>query len=907
MLKDFYPHAEDASEVLKKFSVSPELGLTKEQTEERIKQYGLNVLKEEKHFIFLKTFLNQFKNPLIILLLTAGLITIFLEEYHNAAVIFLAVIINSLIGFFEEKKAADVFAVLKKSLKNYATVIREGEKQVVETMSLVPGDIITVQEGDMAPADCRIIEVKGFEVDESALTGEWLPVLKNISKVELKTRINSQFNMLFTGTLAASGFAKAVIVRTGEHTEFGKLAKFSQEATSKLTNFQRQIKNLSRFIGVFVVFFSLIIFILGVFQGKDANQMFLSAVAIVVAAIPEGLPIAVTIILVLGAKSIFNKGGLVKKILMAETLGGVDVILTDKTGTLTKAQMKISSIITAGEILSRKPEKNLVKSEQARINLLTKAQFISNAFIENQESEIHEWLIRGKPMEKAILEAGIESGIQIRKIFEEHPRVDFLPFNSERRFFASLHGFNDNNEIYMGGAPETLLKICSTYQTVSEKCRPLRGKEKGMFKESYESFMKEGGRIIAICFKNTALKEIPRNDDDFFKDFCFLGFVAFHDPLREDAKESLKTAENAGIWTVIVTGDNLNTAKVVAENVGLISIPETSLTLDVADSTSDNFDNLKKQYVSFDENNDLSKDDVTNIIESVKIWARVLPHQKMALVEAWQAKNKIVAMTGDGINDVPALKRADIGIALNSGTDAAKEAADLILTNNSFKVIVEAIKQGRIITDNIRKVLTYLLSSGFTEMILIGGSIALNFPLPVLPNQILWANIIQGGFMNFAYAFEKGEGDILKRKKSDDNRKSLFTKEMKIMIFVIGIITDIFLLILFIILLKLNYDLAKIRTIMFAGLSSDAIFFALSLKNLNLPIWKINIFSNKYLLFSLVLSVLLLIAALFLQPLQSLLDLTSLSFNEIIIILGMGVLNFITIEIAKWFIASRKN
>ncbi len=900
MFNNFYPHAEDASEVLSHFSVAPKFGLTKSQVEKNKKEYGLNILKEEKRFVFLKIFFNQFKSPLIILLLVAGIITIFLKEYHNAIVIFLAVIINSLIGFFEEKKAADVFAVLKKSLKKYAVVVREGEKKIIESENLVPGDIVLLQEGDMAPADCRIIEEKGLEIDESALTGEWLPVAKNILKVDLKTRINAQFNMLFMGTLAVYGFAKAVVVRTGENTEFGRLVKISKEEINKLTPLQKQIKHLSRFIGIFVVSFSLMLFILGVFQGRGVNDMFLSAVAIVVAAVPEGLPVAVTIILVLGAKSIFNKGGLIKKILMAETLGGVDVILTDKTGTLTKAQMKISRIITAGDVLSRKTGKNLVEAEQARINLLTKAQFVSNGFIENPKDEIHEWIIRGKPMEKAILEAGIESGIQVKKIFEEYPRLDFLPFNSERRFFASLHKSENNNEIYIGGAPETALKFCSAYQTDLNECRSFRNKK--IFKESYESFMKEGSRIMAVCFKSVDQKEIPRDDESFFENFCFLGFIAFHDPLREDAKESLEAAKNAGIQTVIVTGDNLNTAKVIAENAGLISISKANLALDAENLTPGN---EKKQYVSFDEIDVSNKDNIANIIEDVKIWARVLPHQKMAIVESWQAKNKIVAMTGDGINDVPALKRADIGIALNSGADAAKEAADLILTNNSFSVIVEAVKQGRIVMDNIRKVLTYLLSSGFTEMILIGGSIIFSFPLPVLPNQILWANIIQEGFMNFAYAFEKEEGNVLKRKKTGG--RSLFTKEMKIMIFVIGIITDLFLLVLFFILLKLNYDLSKIRTIMFAGLSSDAIFFALSLKNLSLPIWKINIFSNKYLLFSLFLSVLFLIAALFLPFLQNMLELTPLTFQEIIIILGIGIFNFIIIEIAKFFIVLRKN
>ena len=891
MLNNFYPHAEEAEKVLNHFNVDSEKGLTLKEAEEGKKKYGPNVLEEKRRFVLAKIFFNQLKNPLAVLLIIAGVITIFLKEYSNTAVIFAAVIINSFFGFIQEKQASDAFSKLKSSLKKYGVAVRDGKKQRIESSEIAPGDILILKEGDGVGADARIIEEKGLMVDESVLTGEWLASSKNKEKVDLKSRITEQSNMLFTGTLIAKGWARAVAVKTGKETEFGKIAGLLKEEAEKFTPFQKNIRFISRFIGISVVVIVAVMFVIGVLQKRGVAEMFLSATAVAVAAVPEGLPIAITVILILGMKTVLQKGGLVRKLSAAETLGSTDVILTDKTGTLTRAAMKVSHLITPFEIMregiaplsGRAALKEEKKKEESRIKLLETAQFSSDAFIENPEEELNQWKIRGGPMDKAILEAGIESGLDIKELFKYFPRIDFLPFDAERKFFAGLYQFEDGNKLFLSGAPETVLNFSSRYQTdgkVKRLTKPLRQK----FQEYYEKIAAQGARIIAIAGKETKAQEISRQPDHFFQNLVLHGFIGFNDPVRSDVKNALLNAKNAGVRTVIVTGDNINTSLAVAEKIGFLTLPSRCL--------------------SGEELENMSKDELQSRIEEIDIFSRVLPHQKMAIVEAWQSKNKVVAMTGDGINDAPALKRADIGIALGSGTDVAKEASEIVLVNDSFNVIVEAIRQGRIVVDNMRKVIVYLLSTGFTEVILVGGTLFMGLPLPILPAQILWANIVQEGFMNFAYAFEKEEKNVMTERNNKDKKfKKIFTPEMKTLIFIIGVITDVFLFIIFLVLLKWDWNLEKIRTIMFVGVSSDAIFYALSLKSLKTPLWKINIFSNKYLLAALGLSVSLLISALTLPPLRKLLTLSQISFLEIMIILGIGITNLIAIELGKWIVA----
>jgi Ca2+-transporting ATPase len=895
-LKDFYFHSADINAVFEKLGVDPKRGLTREESRKRLKKHGFNVLKEERHFRSLEIILRQIKSPLVFILIIAGVFTLYLKEYTDFIVIFIAVLINTLVGYIQEKQASDSFRKLKSSIKKYAVVLRDGLEHRIESSAIVPGDILILREGDQIPADARIFEEKGLEANESILTGEWLSSKKSAEKVEAKSRITEQTDMLWMGTLVVKGWAKAVVCRTGKETELGKIAGLLKEGKEKLTPMQKNIASISRLLTILVTFVVIAIFLLGVLRGESLGNMFITSVAVAVAAIPEGLPVAITVILALGMRSILKKGGLVRKLNAAETLGSCDIILTDKTGTLTEAKMQVSHIIASEQMLKKPDLKTLENFAEQKSRLLKIGIFTSDAFIENPKERLEKWIIRGGPMDKAIFIAGIEAGMNPNKLLENCERIDFLPFDAERRFVASINKgsiFNtpdyklesDKNTVYISGAPETILAISSNY-IIGNELKTLTAPLKKKIKDFYENITMEGVRMIAVAFKNADQKEFPRdNHDHFFGGFTFCGLIGFHDPIRENVASSLQKARSAGVRTVMVTGDHKSTALAVAQKIGLLE---------------------SGGILSGEELEKIGKKELEDKIENIDIFSRVLPHQKMDIVEAWQSRNKIVAMTGDGVNDAPALKRADIGVAVESGTDVAKEASDIVILNNSFSVIVAAIEQGRIIIDNIRKVVTYLLATGFTEVILIGSTLFLGYPLPVLPAQILWANIIQEGFMNFAYAFEPKEKDVMTRSPEDRVSKKIINAEMKTLIFIIGIITDLFLLALFFTLYKMNYDLGKIRTIMFAGLSVDAIFFAFSLRSLRRPIWKINPFSNPYLILALGISLAFLLGALLFPPIQNLLHLHPISFFEFLIVLGLGVLDLAAIEVGKLVYIRRK-
>ena len=889
VLEDFYFHSADISDVFKRLNVDPKKGLAEKEFQERLKHHGHNVLEEGKNFRSLGIILRQIKSPLVFILIIAALFTLYLKEYTDFIVIIIAVLINTIVGYLQERQASDAFRKLKSSIKKYTVVLREGLERKIETSAIVPGDILILRGGDQIPADARIFEEKGLEIDESVLTGEWLNSKKSAGVVKARARITEQSNMIWMGTLAVAGWAKAVVSKTGKETEFGKIAGLLKEKKERMTQTQKNITGISRFLAILITVIVVTIFLLGVLRGEGLGDMFITAIAVAVATIPEGLPVAITVILALGMRSILKKGGLVRKLNAAETLGSCDIILTDKTGTLTEAKMRVSNIISPEQIFKKavvKTADDFVKQKSyiLKISILT-----SDAFIENPKEQPEKWIIRGKSMDRAIFEAGVEAGADPDKFLKIYKRSDFLPFDAERRFVASInkkYDFDgifdfesDENAVYVSGAPEAILAISSKY-AIGGNLEVLTAPAKKKIRNFYEDIAKEGIRVTALAFRGTSYNEFPRDNRDlFFNGLVFCGLMGFDDPIRESVGPSLLEARNAGVRTVMVTGDHKSTALAIAKKIGLLE---------------------SGGVLTGEEMEKMSRKDLEDRIEQIDIFSRVLPRQKMDIVEAWQSKNKVVAMTGDGVNDAPALKRADIGVAIGSGTDVAREASDIVILNDSFSVIVAAIEQGRIITDNIRKVITYLLASGFTEVILVAGTLFLGYPLPVLPAQILWANIIQEGFMNFAYAFEPKEKDVMAKIPGKDGMpKKIINAEMKVLIFIIGIATDLFLLSLFFILYGMNYDLEKIRTIMFAGLSIDAIFFAFSLRSLRRPIWKINPFSNSYLILAFVLSLMFLAGALILPPVQSILRLVPISISEFLIILGLGILDLLAIETGK--------
>jgi Ca2+-transporting ATPase len=873
-------HSLTIKEIYKILSSSA-TGLTEKEAELRQRKFGKNVLGQEENLRLIKLLIQQIKSPLVFILIIAGFVTLFLKAYTDAAVILFAVLINTIVGVVQEGKASKAFLKLKLSQKTHAVVLRDGHKKQIDSEELVPGDVLILQQGERVPADARLLEQKNLQVNESVLTGEWLAVSKSTKRLAEKTSLPERSNMIWMGTFVADGWAKAIVVNTGASAEIGKIAEIIKKEKPVLTPFQKNVKKLAKFLGLLVLVALFFIFIGGILRGHSVFEMFFTSVAVAVAAIPEGLPVVVTVILAVGMERILSKGGLVKKLYAAEALGSVEVILTDKTGTLTQGIMRVSNVITLSSLKNNIFKKADVIAD--RLNVLKMAILTSNAFIEGSENKTSDWIVRGRAIEGALLVAGLEHGFSQDWLLKKQPRLDFLPFDSQRRFAASLH----NNFLYVSGAPEYILKSCSFVYRRGRVVK-LSSLSKPKLKKALDRETAYGNRVIAVAYKKTKLKEVPRgeSENDLLSNLVFAGFIVFHDPLRPGVSKIILKTQKAGIRTVMVTGDHKKTAKKIAEETGIYRAGD--------------------KIVEGDELESFSESKLKEIIRESSVFARILPRQKLKLVQAWQSQGKVVAMTGDGVNDAPALKRAEIGVALESGTEIAKEASGLILLNNSFDTIFEAIIEGRRILTNLRKVLTYLLATGVSEIILIGCAIAANWPLPILPVQILWANLIEEGFMTFAFVFEPREKGIVNTSPNVFLTKHLLTSGVRKIIVVMSFVSSILLILLFLILnFALGYQIEHTRSIVFAALSLDSIFFAFSLKNFRKPIWKINIFSNPYLISAMLISLTFLSAALFIPAARTLLSLEPLSGSEIFLVFVIGLFNLIAVELIKYFLIQK--
>ncbi len=857
-------------------------GLSQEEADRRKERLGENRLTGGEEFHLVRIVLHQIKNPLILILIAAGMISFLLDERTDALVIFITVLINTIVGVIQEGKASRAFIMLQDHITKRAVVMRDAAEHEVPAFDIVPGDVVILRAGDFVPADARILEQRNLRMNESALTGEWVGVDKKPDSVPEDTRLADRTNMVWAGTLVEDGWGKALAVNTANYTEFGKISILVGETRKVKTPLQRSMASLAKIIGIFVLLTVSIIFALGLMRGESAVDMFITSIAIAVAAVPEGLPIAVTVILALGMERILRQGGLVKKLTAAETLGSTTIILTDKTGTLTQANMQVSHVVTAGQLFSGSVD-GLTQEAHASA-ALTIGVSTSDAFIENPDADLHDWVVRGTATDKALLVAGIQAGVEPQKVLAEHPRIDFLPFEAERRFAASLHKMPKGTLLRIAGAPEALLEKSNRVYVSAYKTLPLTKQKRAVLIKRYEELTEGGNRVLATAYRRETVEHIPMpNGEHFFDNLVFVGMIAFHDPLRPDVAESMQLARKAGLRAIMVTGDHKLTARRIAEEVGIDV--ENQVVLEGQDLEA------------------MTPEALMERVESISVYARVLPHQKLRIVEAWQKKGAVVAMTGDGVNDAPALKRADVGVALGSGTEVAKEASDIVLLENSFSVLVSAIEQGRVILDNLRKVITFVFATGFTEIVLVGGSLLAGYPLPVLATQILWTNLIGGGLLSFAFAFEPKERDVMRSRKFV--RDKVFTREMMFLIFIIGIATDLALFGLFLYLQNAGYELSRIRTLMFIGLALDSIFFAYSLRSLRQPFWRIRLFSNPFFLFALCISIALLLLSFIFEPLSGVLSITTISRFDVSLIFALGVFSLFLIELGKWWFIRR--
>lgn len=873
-------HASSIKQICEELKINVKAGLSRAEADRRIKRYGANILPREKQLTQLVIFLNQFKSPLVYFLVIAAIVSFVLGEMIDGWVILGAVALAVVFGFLQENKADKSLQALKEITRKTAWVLRDGREQEIDSVFLVPGDIIILQEGERIPADARIIKLFNLETDESSLTGESFPQEKSKEVLDAGLSVPDRHNMVYMGTIVVRGQCRAIVTGIGINTEMGKIAKSLLDVQDETTPLQKRLARFSKWLSVIILAMAGVIFLGGILRGMEPVEIFITSVAVAVASIPQGLIAAVSVILAIGMSRLLDKKALVRKMLAAETLGSTTIICSDKTGTITEGKMSVADIFTVGD--------------GKAYALAMKIAVICNASrILNPQDNFKEWEIAGEPTEKALLESATRAGFSRFYFKRLTHTLDEIPFESKLRYRAVLIKGDEEivksknkNLIFIAGAPEKILQA-SEYVYKDEKEEKFFASQFKDFQNEYMKMAKSGLRILAMAYKkvDSDIKSFKEADNPI-SSMVFVGFLALKDPIRPSVIDAISLTRDAGVKVALITGDHRNTAVAIAREIGLSVNPENVMVGKDLERMSD--DELKKA------------------VGKVRVYARILPHDKLRIVQALQVKGEVVAMTGDGINDAPALKKADIGVAVGTATDVSKEASDMVLLDSNFKTIVEAVRQGRIIFDNIKKVVTYVLADSFSEVILIGGSLLLGLPLPLVPAQILWTNLVEDGLPTFALAFEPGEKDVMARKPIG-HKAPLIDKEMKFIIFIVGIITDALLFTIYIYFLKSGADMQHVRTVVFAALGFNSLLYIFSIKSLRRSIFSTGIFSNKYLVWSVLLGFFMLGLAIYFPPLQAILQTTSLNLFDWSIILGLGFLEIIFIEITKWWFISRKS
>jgi len=805
-------HAQSAAEVISLLKTS-EQGLTSSQAEQKIYAYGFNELKKVAGPSPLKIILSQFASPLVWILVVAIIISLFLRERIDALVIGIIVIINTILGFIQEYKAEKAIDALKKLSSPKARVFRDGKEILIESRRLVPGDVIVIREGDFIAADARLIQANSLKIEQASLTGESQAAGKSTAALDSATALADRSNMVYSSTLAVSGNGQAVVTATGMDSEIGRIAALIQESPETTTPLQKKLRQLGAYLTIAVIAVAVITFLAGVLRGQDWSVMILTAIALAVAAIPEGLPAVITVSLALGVQKMIQRHALVRKLPAVETLGSVTVICTDKTGTLTHNQMTVKKILAnhavydvSGSGYSANGEFliNSRKASTKELELLLKSGvYCNNSRLEMQQQARK---VIGDPTEAALLVSAEKAGIKNLSL----KRVKEIPFSAERKMMTTIHQQGDKIISFSKGAVEIILEKCDKI-LINGKIRRLERSDLKNIYSNNESFAKEALRVLAFAYNDKLTAK-----DNAEQNMTFLGLQAMIDPPREEVKESIKKCQAAGIRVIMITGDHLLTAQAIAAKL-----------------------NLEGKAVT---GRELAAEKIDRIIEDTNIFARVEPVQKLDLIAALKKKGHIIAMTGDGVNDAPALKKADIGISMGLiGTDVAKEASDIILTDDNFASIVNAIEEGRTIFDNIRKFVNYLLSSNLAEILVIFLALLLGLPLPLTVLQILWINLVTDGLPAIALTADPAEKEIMSRPPRPP-KENIISKEVGADVIILGTLMAAMALLLF--FLYRNSPLAKAQTIVFTAL----VVFEITRLELIRARYKLPIFSNMYLL-----------------------------------------------------------
>lgn len=874
-------------EVLSRLKTSKD-GLMDEEVGRRRLAHGWNTLPPERPVSTVRLVLRQFQSSLVAILLGAAAISFALQDILDGNVILAAVLLNVVVGFFQERRAQKTLERLRSVVHFQALVVREGEERLIPADELVPGDVIVLPTGGRIPADARLLKAIDLSVNEAALTGESYPVPKQTKALEKSVGLGDQSNMVFLGTSATEGRGLAVVTATGIRTEIGKIAALLRATKEKPTPLQEHLHGFSRTLGTVILLIALGLFVLGLSVGQPLTRIFTVSVAVSVAAIPEGLLVAVTVILALGMQRILRRRALVRQLVAAETLGSTTVICTDKTGTLTEGVMSVVRIVTekdSHEFGSETRE----HFEQASTKATTKTALMvgllcNDAHVEHEDEPLEHRLVTGNPTERALVYAAHAVGLTRRELERQFPRLDTLPFTSERKHMLTIHGKAEGDHLLLlKGAPEIVVPMCTSFDEEGEHHRLTDSRRQELVRSS-ERMSREGLRVIAIAHRHVSrdyreLVSVPNPTDDYI----FVALIGMKDPLRPGAAETVRICREAGIRTVMITGDHKLTAQAIAAELGLPSKSEN--------------------IIDAQELAQLSEYDLEKRIREISVYARVAPKDKLRIIDAWQAQGHVVAMTGDGVNDAPALKSADIGVALGSGTDVAKETADLVLLDDNFRTIVDAVEQGRVIYENIRKVVLYLLTDSFSEVVLIAVSLITSllipgFPLPLLAAQILWINLVTDGLPNIALTVEPEERELMQEPPRNP-KQALLSSEMRWLIGVVSVVSAGAAFAAFFFLWRSSGDLALAQTVAFAALGIDSLLYVFSIRSLRRSLFRTNLLGNPWLLAASAGGFIIQCFAIYFEPLQGVLGTVGLGLREWLVVAGAVLVVEAAVEIVK--------
>lgn len=886
------------SEVLNELNVNSATGLSSAEAKARLEKYGQNKLKGKPKKSLVALFFAQLQDMLIYVLLGAAVITVFINEYVDAIIILLVVLINAAIGVFQEFKAEKAVEALQQMTTPRSLVRRDSEVKEINSEELVPGDIIIIDAGRYIPADLRLIESANLQIEESALTGESVPSSKDasLSFGDPKTPIGDKSNMAFMSTLATYGRGEGVVVATAMETEIGKIAKILDEDNDELTPLQKRLEELGKTLGFMAMGVCAFIFIIAVFQKRDLFDMFVTAISLAVAAIPEGLAAIVAIVLAIGVTRMSKINAIVKKLPAVETLGSVNIICSDKTGTLTQNKMTVVKHYTMNKLHDVPvTDANLTASPDSE-QLIKSFVLCSDATYENGQGT-------GDPTEVALIVLGDKYNLTRNALNQEFNRVSERPFDSDRKLMSTLNKENGQYRIHTKGAIDNLLKI-STHALVDGNVVPLTDELKQNYLKVTEEMSDDALRVLGVAYKDTTSVIEP---EEMEKDLTIIGLVGMIDPPRLEVKDSIAEAISAGITPIMITGDHKNTAVAIAKELGIAQSIDQSLTGAEIDEMSD--------------------EEFSNNINKYRVFARVSPEHKVKIVRAFKAHGNIVSMTGDGVNDAPSLKYADIGVAMGiTGTDVAKGASDMILTDDNFTTIVNAIEEGRNIYNNIKKSVIFLLSCNLGEVIAIFISILLKWPIPLLATQLLWINLITDSLPAIALGIDPGDKDVMKQKPRSP-KESFFAHGAGFRAIVGGVLIGGLTLAAFYFGLqehgtgfdiKLLADTGSLdaaqqvaldyaRTMAFVVLAASQLFYSLSMRNSSKSIFQIGLFTNKALIGAIIVGFLLQIIVISVPFLATAFGVHGLPLNDWLLVIGFSLVPLIVNEIIKLLTRSKNN